>query len=249
MKYMMNKVLLLAISLCYFAVVAEAQSELQKQQYQAFLSGGYKEWAKIVEQQELKINRQDLSDLLNLVDCYYVYTSELINHKESAKAKSVIDKAETLIDDALKKYPSNALLLNYRGTFYSYQVAINKMKGLSLGKKAKEYIDKAYSLEPNNVQVLFDKGNSFYYPPKIFGGDKQSALSYYRKAIRLIEGQKATSQNWKYLQLLFLEAHCLDLLEKYDKAEKVYKKVLRLEPKFKTPATYYAKMLKKKAGN
>lgn len=245
MKGVLGKIVLIVVGLCCFADGSVAQTALQSKQYQAFLSGGYEMWAKIVAEQEHSVDRQKLPELITLADCYYVYASELLNHKENEKAKNVIEKAECLLDEALKKHPKNALLLNYRGVFYSYHVALNKLK-LSSGKKALECINRALALEPNNVQILLDKGNSLYYVPKVLGGDKLEALGYYRKAIRLIEQQKNTSHNWKYLQLLFLEAHCLDLLGDYTQAEKVYLKALRVEPRFKTAKTYYTKMLKKK---
>ena len=227
------------------AMPAFAKIDLEKSLYNAFISNDYRQWAKVVSLYEQEANLNSTEERINLIHCYYGYTSVLIDKKQTTEAKKSIAKAEKLIEEGLHQSPKNALLLDYQGTFISYKITMNKLRGLSLGKKAIALIDQAYALAPNSVQILFDKGNALYYPPKLFGGDKQAALSYFQKAIKIVEQSGKTQNNWVYLQMLFISAHCHELLGNNAEATTAYKKALSKEPNFKTAKIYYQKFLQK----
>ncbi len=226
--------------------IIHAQGTFQKDTYQAFLKNDEVKWGNVTSKFEKSANLGKTSDLLQLIHYYYCYVSVLIDKKLDKKADENIRKAEVYIDKVLKSEPDNALGLNYKGIFMSYQVSLNKMKAATMGKQIMSNINRAFSLDPNNVQILFDKGNSLYYPPKVLGGDKKEALRYFNKAISIIEKQKNTRENWMYLQLLFLEAHCNELLGNTDSARKGYEKALKAEPDFRLVRDkYYPEFLKK----
>lgn len=194
---------------------------------------------------EQNTNFNKTADLLQLIHCYYGWTSELLDSKQYKKAEINIVKAEKWIDKILAKEPNNALAVNYKGVFISYRIPYNKTKAMTLGKQSKQLIKKALALNPNNVQILFDNGNAYYYPPKLFGGNKKTALGYYQKAISILEKQKKTNGNWMYVQLLMLEARCNDLLGNLEAAKKGYEKTLRAEPNFKIVRDKYYPELQK----
>lgn len=194
---------------------------------------------------EQNTNFNKTADLLQLIHCYYGWTSELLDSKQYKKAETNIVKAEKWIDKILAKEPNNALAVNYKGVFISYRIPYNRTKAMTLGKQSKQLIKKALALNPNNVQILFDNGNAYYYPPKLFGGNKKTALGYYQKAISILEKQKKTNGNWMYVQLLMLEARCNDLLGNLEAAKKGYEKTLRAEPNFKIVRDKYYPELQK----
>ncbi len=226
------KTLLLTVSLLFTGIVF-GQTALQKELYQAFLYNDVSKWETATLNYEKRANLNNNSDLLELIHCYYGYVSVLIDKKQNTKATNAIKKAETYIEKVLKSDPNNALATNYKGIFISYHVSLNKVKAATMGKQILDLLDKAYKLNPNDVQILFDKGNSLYYRPKVFGGDKKEALKYFQKAISIIEKQKNTNENWMYVQMLFLEARCHELLGNEDLAKKGYEKTLKIEPRFK----------------
>ena len=41
--------------------------------------------------------------------------------------------------------------------FYGYHVSLNKIKATTLGKQILDQLDKAYKLNPNDVQILLTK--------------------------------------------------------------------------------------------
>ena len=226
-----------------------SQSGVQKETYQAFLNNDETRWRNVTTKFEKSADLNESADLLQLINYYYCYVSVLIDKQMDKQADENIRKAEVYISKVLKSEPNNALGINYKGIFQSYQVSLNKMKAATMGKQILGNLNKAYSLDPNSVQILFDRGNSFYYPPKVLGGNKKEALNYFQKAISLIEKQKNTHQNWMYLQLLFLEAHCNELLGNTDLARKGYEKALKTEPNFKLVRDKYYPDFLKKYGN
>ncbi len=210
-----------------------AQSSFQQELYQAFLHRDISKWESASLKAEKNADMNKTADLLKIIHCYYGWTSELVDSKQFKKVEANIVKVEKWIDKILEKEPNNALATCYKGVFTSYRLSYNKSKALTIGKQSLQLIKKAHKLAPSNVQVLFDNGNAYYYPPKIFGGDKKVALSYFQKAITILESQKNTKGNWMYVQMLMLEARCNDLLGNLEEARKGYEKTLKVEPNFK----------------
>ena len=239
------KHILLIISI-FISTITLGQNAFQQEVYQAFLSRDVKKWEAVTMKIEKATDFNKTSDLLYLINSYYGWTSELIDAKLYQKAEANNVKVQKRIDEILEKEPANALATNYKGVFISYRLSYNKAKVISIGKQSLQLIKKALSLDPNNAQILFDNGNAYYYPPKMFGGDKKTALKHYQKAISILERQKNTHGNWIYVQLLMLEARCNDLLGNLADAKKGYEKTLRIEPNFKIVKDKYYPELQKK---
>lgn len=221
----------LILPLLFVATMLKGQS-LEQLKYQGYLQRDHTKFQRAIKYIESNSNLSKTENVQELIHCYYLLTSELIAKKKVDDAESNIKKAEDLISDLLKKEPNNALALNYKGVFIGYEIALNKSIAIIKGKSCTNYLDKAYQLDPNNPQILFDKGNSLYYSPKLFGGNKKEALKYFQKAILILEKQNKSHQNWIYLQLLVLEAHSYELLNNDSQAEKIYLKALKIEPNF-----------------
>lgn len=240
-----NKYTLLIISIL-FSVNTFTQNSFQQELYHAFLTRDISKWEALSLKTEKNTDLNKTADLLKLIHCYYGWTSELVDTKQYQKAEANIVKAEKWIEKVLTKEPNNAEATNYKGVFISYGLSYNKSKALTIGKQSLQLIKKALTLNPNNVQVLFDNGNAFYYPPKIFGGDKKVALGYYQKAISILEKQNNTRGNWIYIQTLMLEARCQELLGNVQAAKKGYEKTLKMEPNFKVVRDkFYPELLTK----
>ncbi len=226
-----------------FSLLAGAQNSVPPKAYRAFLQQDLKLWEQSIQDFKQKNNTPGETEKLQLIQLYYGYTAQLLGNKENQKAAEAIRQAEELIEEILKNNPRQGEALNYKGVFLSYKIPFNKLKAPLLGKESLSLINQAIRLAPNSPQVLFDKGNSLYYVPKIMGGSKKEALRHFRKAISLIEKQKQTSNNWIYIQLLFQEAHSLELLGQKEEAKRTYEKVLRVEPDFKIAKKYYDQFL------
>ena len=178
-----------------YASHLHGQTTIEKLKYDAYIQRDYVKWQKAVKYIEQNTNLSETENLQELIHCYYGLTSALIAKKMRNEAADAIKKGESLVETLLKKEPNNPLALNYKGVFIGYEIALNKMKAFTLGKSGINYINKAFQADPNNPQILFDKGNSLYYPPKFFGGNKKEALKYYQKAINILEKQNKTQNS------------------------------------------------------
>ncbi len=243
----MNKKIFIAILFLMSNIsISVSQNKIYKDIYEAHINNDLKLWKAAVDRCEKRTNYNNESDVLELIHYYYGYASSLIGQKRHSEANDIIEKSNRLIEKTLDKEPRNALMLNYKGVFGGYEVAINKMKALTLGPKSIKLIDDAYKLKPKHIQILFDKGNTLYYTPSLFGGNKTEALLYYGKARKIIEQNNNTKYNWIYLQILFVEAHSIELNNELNEAKKRYEYILKLEPNFLLVKNkYYPNLLKK----
>ena len=229
----MNKKTVFIVAILIFLSTSLLRGQtVEKLKFEAYTQNDYTKWIKAINLIEKKYDLSKAEDVEELIHCYYALASARIAKKRKDEAADAINKGEKLVDALLKKEPNNALALAYKADFLGYEIAMNKMKAISLGKNYTNYINKAYQLAPNDTQVLFDKANSLYYTPKMFGGSKKEALVYIQKAINILEKQKRTQNNWVYLQLLVLEGHSYELLGKDVSAEKSYLKILKIAPDF-----------------
>ncbi|MGC3977024.1 MAG: tetratricopeptide repeat protein [Paludibacteraceae bacterium] len=219
----------------FLLLVFELQGQsppVEQMKYDAYVRHDYTKWVKTADYVENNTDLTKTENMHELVHCYYALASVLIENKKDAEAIKAINKGKSYVNELSKKNPNDALAWNYKGVFIGYEIALNKMKALSLGKQSTSCLGKAYQLAPNNPQILFDKGNALYYTPKMFGGDKTEALKYFQKAIAIYEKQHSTQTNWVYLQLLVVEGHSYELQGNYNAAEKSYLKALKQEPNF-----------------
>ncbi len=188
-------------------------------------------WESVIKEMENK-NYTTEDRQLELLNYYYGYIGYLIGSNQNKKATGYIQKGEKIIDNILKNNPDQIEATAYKGTFTGFKISMDKVKSVTLGPKSLKYINKAYKLDPNNVQAISDKANMLYYAPSMFGGDKEQAFELYKKAIRTIEKQNKTAQNWNYLNLLLGVANHYKQQGKTSEASAFYNKILQQEPNF-----------------
>lgn len=209
----------------------KAQNNYREAIYNTYIDGNMAGWKDIIDEFE----KQDLNTLdqqLELLSYYYGYIGYLISYKNKDQADHYIDKGEQLIDRLIEQYPDNATLNAYKGSFMSYRMALSRAKAITLGPQSMKYIDKAITLDPNNIQALTDKGNMLYYAPGIFGGNKKKGIIHYEKAVEMMENTQQTN-NWFYLNSLTSLAQRYQEMKDNAKAIKTYEKILAKEPNYK----------------
>ena len=130
---------------------------------------------------------------LELINYYYGYIGYLIGKKQNDVAGNLIPKGEKLIHQVLLISPKNATALAFKGSFLGFRMGISKLKTFALSRESFADINRANTLDPQNIQALIDKGNLLYYSPGILGGDKEEALKYYLKGSRILEKNKETN--------------------------------------------------------
>lgn len=130
---------------------------------------------------------------------YYAALSKvLINYdeKDGAKKDAYLDEADDLLTTAetlaskedkaqqSEIYALKAMLANAR-----IGVAPQK-RWQKYGKVFEENLELAKTNNADNPRIYFLKGTSVFYTPKMFGGGKKKAVSYFEKATPLFEKEK-----------------------------------------------------------
>ena len=244
-KFTLNKFFL---TLILFTIAPEIYSETpyKKAFYNSFINREMYKWGNTIQYLDTGKSRSTIDQKLELINYYYGYIGYLIGRKQNEVAGNMIIKGEKIIHQVLLASPNNATALAFKGSFLGFRMGLNKFKSIGLSRESFANINRAYALDPQNVQALIDKGNILYYSPGLFGGDKEEALKYYLKGSRIMEKNKDTDQNWVYLSLLSIIAQAYDKTDNPQQAKFICEKMLRKEPNYRwVKDVYYPGLLER----
>jgi tetratricopeptide (TPR) repeat protein len=121
--------------------------------------------------------------------------------KDKASAEKAADAGAHAAQAAIALQPKNAEYYRVLGTLCGQAIpAVNMLSALTYGKRAKEAIDKAMSLDPKSARVYQAEGVGNYYLPQQLGGGPELAIKDFQKAIEL-DPKLADSYLWLALSL------------------------------------------------
>jgi len=225
----------LFITLFLFTLAPEVFSEspYKRTIYNTFINREMYKWGSIIHATETGKPLTTIDQKLELVNLYYGYIGHLIGKKQYDIAENMIKKGEKIIHQVLQASPRNATAYAFKGSFLGFRMGISKFRTFTLARESIADINKAYALDPQNIQAIIDKGNFLYYTPKILGGDKDEALEFYLRGSRILERNRDTNQNWVYLNLLTTIALAYDKTESPKEAKLICEKILRKEPNYR----------------
>ncbi|WP_299314026.1 hypothetical protein [uncultured Aquimarina sp.] len=189
-------------------------------------------WYGLMHSCEKNANPNSYDEQLELISYYYGYTAWLIGAEKHDTAEDYIEKSEKIIDKLLDKSPENATLLAYKGAYIAFTIGISNFKAIYLGRRSMRYIDKSIELDPENIQGNIEKGNSMYYRPSAFGGDKNEAIEYYVKAVKSFEKQGLVVNNWMYINTMTALGQAYEATDQIQLAKLCYEKIMRIFPNF-----------------
>jgi len=209
-----------------------SQSSYRDSIYKAYSRGKMDKWLEIMQDCEKNVDQNRVEDKLELISYYYGYTAWLIGAEKYDTAEDYIDKSEELIDKLLEESPEDATLLAYKGAYIAFKIGISNLKAIFLGSKSMKYINKSIELDPDNIQGNIEKGNSMYYRPSAFGGDKTEAIDYYEMAIEGFEKQGLVVNNWMYINTMTALGQAYEATDQIQSAKLCYEKIIRIFPNF-----------------
>ena len=163
---------------------------------------------------------------------FSIYKLYTLRFKEFAK-EEYIDTAIYFLEKANKLNPhfsdGNALLASLYG-----MKAKGFFKGMIYGRKSNIFFKKAKEIDSLNPRVYYLEGISFLHTPPQFGGGNKKAISNFKKAIRLFEEGKGNIGliRWGYLECMMLLGIAYEKTDSIEKAEKIYKRVLEIDPEY-----------------
>ncbi|MCS4175120.1 tetratricopeptide repeat protein [Salinibacter ruber] len=171
------------------------------------------------------------------------YYAALADYRMSNRLpESDEDRRERVIEDAIG-HLKRATEIN--GTMadawallsgcYGQMMGMNPMQGMSLGPKANEAMKRAKEHGPNNPRVWIIDGTSDFYTPGMFGGDKEKALTKFKKAARLAEQASPNDPlmpSWGHAEAHAWVGVAHMEAERYDPARTAFETALDLNPDY-----------------
>ncbi|MEO9893273.1 tetratricopeptide repeat protein [Aurantibacter sp.] len=200
--------------------------------YKAYSRGHMDKWLVLMNACEKSAGHDNVAEQMELLSYYYGYTAWLIGAEKHDTAEVYIDKSEAIIDRLLEDAPEDATLQAYKGAYIAFTIGISNLKAIYLGPKSMRYINKSIELDPENIQGNIEKGNSMYYRPSAFGGDKDEAIEYYIKAVESFEKQGLVINNWMYINTMTALGQAYEATNQIQKAKLCYEKIIRIFPNF-----------------
>ena len=166
----------------------------------SYKAGNMAPWPALIAEME-KAKSPDLLWQTEMVKAMYGLVGYQIGSRKKDQAKVYVEKADGYLEKLLKANPRDARLHSLAGAFYGYKISFAFYKAPFLGPKSMGHIDKALELNPREPMGYIEKGNSLFYRPAAFGGDKTEALVMYRKALQLMEKGNHSKCNWQQMLL------------------------------------------------
>ena len=147
---------------------------------------------------------------------------------EAEKYLSVAkENLSELIDEFGKTSSSNA----FNAAFVAYDISLNPIKAPFIGLKCMKYGETAVKQDSLNYFALIQYGNIMNYMPEAFGGSKDKALEYYKKAKVIMSRDEALyKNNWLYMNLILTIADIYKGKKDYESTKQYYLEALELEP-------------------
>ena len=223
-KITFSFLLLLAINW----IPAQCQSSIQTEVYQAFVTRNINTWENILQQHNKPSSQEDRYDRAMAI---YGFLGLCADEKQKKRGKPYLEELLSISDGLLSENPSQPKYMALGAATLGLQLAYQMHKMMTVGPKSIKLLKKAEALGADIPQVLVELGNQAWVAPKVFGGDKELATSYYRRAIILMEkNPDQLIENWYYLKIHLVLADWYTKTGYSNRAQGIYLKVGKLEP-------------------
>lgn len=171
---------------------------------ETYAAGNMDGWEKEIRKLEGQ-HSQNFEVMANTLTARYGYMGYLLGKKENSKVRSLLDETEKLLEDWLKKRPGNSRLLGIKAGLVGFRIGISPMRAPFLGQRNVDAFEEAIKNNPSEPMGWLEKGNSLFYRPSMFGGDKKEAENAFRKALELTKPDEC---DWLYsfMQVRLYEA-------------------------------------------
>jgi len=96
---------------------------------------------------------------------------------------------------------------------YGKMSSLSILKAIFFGMNAKEFIEEAYKMEPNNPKILIVAATHLMHTPEFYGGNKKKARELLNKVLNSNEYNNETKVNWGNYAEAFAYLAQLEILE------------------------------------
>ncbi|MGV3541189.1 MAG: hypothetical protein ACO1OQ_15335 [Rufibacter sp.] len=177
---------LLLLPLLFIALLVNGQAKFQTALAEAIAK---MEAAKNAEEMQHAVNH--FTRIANaepdewLPNYYAAYSNISLTFllKDEDQRDQILDKAQVLLDRALKLQPKESELYVLQGYLHQARLVISPMaRGMKYSGLATTALEKATQLNPHNPRAYFLLGQNVFNTPKMFGGGAEAAKPILVKA-------------------------------------------------------------------
>lgn len=224
------RVVLFVVLLVFYSI--NSRASYKSEIYKAYISNDMKHWKNVIDEMDRQKNKSN-DFILELLNYQYGYIGWCIGMDKDDQAEKYLDLGEKNVMLLENSRYHLSMINAYKAAFYGYRIGLKIFNAPFLGPKSVSCAKQAIQLDGNNPYGYIQYGNAEYFMPAIFGGSKEVALEYYKKAEKIMEqNPEQLKDDWNYLNLLVMIAQGYNELKQYDKTMAYYEKIIRTEPGF-----------------
>jgi tetratricopeptide (TPR) repeat protein len=221
-----------------------AQSDFDSRIYRSSVTGNMEEW-KTVLAEMTKSTSKDSAFLERLLNYHYGYVALCLANKRNDEAVLQLQLAEKVLERFETKVGKTSQYYSYLAAFTAFHVALRMYLAPVLVPVCVKYSKLALAKDAKEPQAWITSGNVNFYLPVLLGGSKQKAIEAWQTAIYLMRLQeKKNNNNWERLFVTISIARAYKSLKNYQRAEEIYKQVLKEEPDYVWVKKYLYPQLK-----
>lgn len=210
-----------------------AQSPFKKQVYQAYISGKMEGWKTAIDNMEnQKKNEADF--LLELINYQYGYVAWCLGNYKKNDAKHYLSLLEKNLVRLKNIAGETAEFHAFTAAAFGFKIGLSVWRAPFFGPKSMDHAEKALEKNSQSFQANMEMGNIWNHMPAMFGGSDEKALTYYSKALEIIESkpEEFKRHNWMYLNLLTIVGQMHQETGNPNQAKKYFEQALQIEPDF-----------------
>jgi tetratricopeptide (TPR) repeat protein len=232
---MKTKFLIFIFTVFSLSVYAENMSKII---YDSYVDKEMTIWKSVIDslQVEKELGKLSVDQKWELLNYQYGYVAWAISKKKTMKheAEAYLDVAKENLSELVEANGKTSLSNAYNAAFVAYEIGITPIKAPFIGLKCMKYGETALKQDSLNHFALIQYGNIMNYMPAAFGGSKDKALLYYKKAKEVMRGDDSLyKENWLYMNLILTIADIYKNKKDYESTKLYYLEALELEPGYK----------------
>ena len=206
--------------------------------YKCYVDKDMSAWRNVIDslQRQKELGVLSVEETWKLLDYQYGYLGWTVSEKKTMKreAESYLSVAQENLDELTDKFGKTSESNAFNAAFVAYEISLNPIKAPFIGLKCMKYGDTALKQDSLNHFALIQYGNIMNYMPEAFGGSKDKALLYYKKAKEVMRVDDSLyKENWLYMNLILTIADIYKNKKDYESTKQYYLEALELEPGYK----------------
>lgn len=211
-----------------------ANKRFQDAIYEAYILNQMPQWERSLQEMEIRYRTHPGQALLvDILLAQYGLTGYYLGVEQKDKAAYQLDRAMERLERMGKEGGQEALVYALSSAFTAFRIGLRPIRAMQLGPRSYRLLEQALEADPLHPQVWIEKGNSAFFTPSMFGGNKQEAIEHYKKAISLLESGMPNNYRWLYLSTLVSLANAYEQTAQKELAIQTLEKALAYEPRFK----------------